>query len=298
MLGSSTPSADRPSRGLRCGAVLVMILIFAPACVEHPADRPEHSADPPERSADMPGFVETHCPVSTAARRTALRAGVRWLRAVSRPRTDAAWVLRTVARSHPELHIAPIDPDRTSDPSAPGRSLVDPGAYDAPPPAATRADQALQHDVAVAFTAPGPSRNAALDAFTAQSGLDGYALTHQWLSLLWAKEVGGQVPDALWDRREQFAARVREDLRSTSALDLYAEQVALLVNDGPPPTEADTERWSCQIVAQQRTDGSWRPSGSVLQQYRLGAYAIAAEPEHTTALAVWFLSGIDVLAAR
>ncbi|HEX2575840.1 MAG TPA: hypothetical protein VHK88_05785 [Aquihabitans sp.] len=209
---------------------------------------------------------------------------------------DTVWVLERVAEDHPALGIDdPLDGRGVSEPSDPAGRLVDPGVPPGPPLAqGSTPDAQLLRDFGAAFRPPGPEATAALDRFTAQPDLEGYALAHQWLALIWAEELGHRLPPDVLAREQRIEAQVRAELAEHPELpiDLWAELTALLAQHGGGLDEAARQQALCRVVGTAEAEGVWRGDGTYAQRYAGGSFDITAEPEHVTALMTWLLAAL------
>ena len=85
----------------------------------------------------------------------------------------------------------------------------------------------------------------------------GYILTHQFLLLQWAEQIGFELPEHLIIVRHERLERIlQEQLRNNSFSDLYAERVALLLHFGYQDP-AHAAKWVKTIVNAQLQNGSW-----------------------------------------
>ncbi len=113
----------------------------------------------------------------------------------------------------------------------------------------------------------------------------GYILTHQFLLLQWAEQIGFELPEHLVImRHERLEQILQEQLRNDSFSDLYAERVALLLHFGNQNPENAT-KWVKTIVDAQLQDGSW---GSYSETIAFDDQSVTWEPgvSHISALAL------------
>jgi len=113
----------------------------------------------------------------------------------------------------------------------------------------------------------------------------GYILTHQFLLLEWAEQIGFELPEHLVTKRQEILERILlEQLTSNSFSDLYAERVAILLHFGDQyPVNA--AKWVKTIVGAQLQDGSW---GTYSETITFDGQSVAGEPgvSHINALAL------------
>jgi len=85
----------------------------------------------------------------------------------------------------------------------------------------------------------------------------GYALTHQFLVLEWAEQMGLEFPKQMSAKKQKLQGRIlQEQLTDKSFSDLYAERVAILLRF-TEPEPFDVTQWVQTIVNAQLQDGSW-----------------------------------------
>lgn len=113
----------------------------------------------------------------------------------------------------------------------------------------------------------------------------GYVLTHQFLVLEWARELGLDLPEAVRGRRRRLLEGIaREQAADGRFSDLFVERAAILARFASD-TPADADRWVRVMLHAQRGDGSWVHQGATTLAYD-GQAAPAAHPRgHTTAIA-------------
>jgi hypothetical protein len=254
------------------------------------------SADDPKATVARVDPATITCPVPEPTQRATFERAVELLGSIETPRIDTVWILGQVGERHSELHLDdPLDGRRVSEPSDPALRLVDPTATPAAPRVSgSDANARLIRDMGAVFGPPGPATTAAVDRFTGLADQHGYVLAHQWLVLLWADDLGLELPVAITDRAAGLEAAVRAELRDHPdlPLDLWAELTALLVNHGRATTDAERASAACRAVGTVSADGAWRGDGTYRQEYDGGAFDIVAEPEHVTSLMTWLLSGV------
>ncbi|MCF7973549.1 MAG: hypothetical protein K9N55_07020 [Phycisphaerae bacterium] len=85
----------------------------------------------------------------------------------------------------------------------------------------------------------------------------GYILTHQFLLLQWAEQIGFELPENLVIKKQDFLERIlQEQLKNLSFSDLYTERAAILLHFGnQDPSNA--ANWVQTIVDAQLEDGNW-----------------------------------------
>ena len=85
----------------------------------------------------------------------------------------------------------------------------------------------------------------------------GYILTHQFLLLQWAEQVGFEMPEDLVIKKQDLLAQIlQEQLKNDSFSDLYTERVAILLHFGDQ-APLNAANWIRVIVDAQLEDGSW-----------------------------------------
>ena len=113
----------------------------------------------------------------------------------------------------------------------------------------------------------------------------GYILTHQFLLLQWAEQIGFELPEHLVIMRQEHLERIlQEQLRNHSFSDLYTERVALLLHFGCQAPE-NAANWVKTIVNAQLQDGSW---GMYSETITFDGQSVTGEPgvSHISALAL------------
>ncbi len=113
----------------------------------------------------------------------------------------------------------------------------------------------------------------------------GYILTHQFLLLQWAEQIGFELPEHLVIMRQEHLERIlQEQLRNHSFSDLYTERVALLLHFGNQNPEY-AMKWVTMIVNAQLQDGSW---GMYSETITFDGQSVTGEPgvSHISALAL------------
>ena len=85
----------------------------------------------------------------------------------------------------------------------------------------------------------------------------GYVLTHQLMTIVWAKQVGLRLPAKVVDRKHELLKQIAaEQAADNEFSDLYAERaVILLMYDQPSLSEV--VRWVKTILNAQEPDGTW-----------------------------------------
>lgn len=287
------------------GAVLASILIWTVGSVATrrgpapgpPPTAPGRNQTRPTARLPMAAAIDPdtlECPVSERQARAALRSGVAALRSATRPRVDATWALQHVLDRHPEFHPRDALGGRPlGEPSSPARRLLDPSAVGGRLPQPDSAAGRYNDEVNAVFRPPGADQVAAIDRFTARPGQTGYVLTHQWLELIWAKQLALDLPTATYDRTAWMEAAVRAEVGvGTEPLDLWAERTALLAAFGTTVAPADRNSWLCRAVRTQDRRGVWLPDGVYRQRYESATFTMTSEPEHLTALMVLLLGSL------
>lgn len=268
-----------------------------PTFEPNPPDTGVDGSDQPPPSTVAPVDPATlDCPVTDAEARQALTRAVAVLQKLEVPRVDTVWALQVAAERHPDLGVRdPLGGRPLSEPGNPARRLIDP---DAPPGRLSRtgdspADQFIR-DMSSVFLPPGARTTAEIDRVTALPDLDAYALTHQWLQLIWADELEMRLPADIAARADGLEARVRSEVGDDGeTLDLWAERVGLLAVFGSGPTsEAERAAWLCRAVRTQTDQGLWEPDGIYEQSYAGGIDLQSPGIEHLTAVMTLVLAGL------
>ncbi len=115
----------------------------------------------------------------------------------------------------------------------------------------------------------------------------GYVLTHQLLTLAWARQTGVPLPAAAWQREAELLRRIAEEQAGDPGFtDLFAERAAILLLYAGPD-EGAARRWIDTIVGAQRPEGHWQdPTGRSVIVYdgtkSVGKHRLG----HTNALAL------------
>lgn len=156
-------------------------------------------------------------------------------------------------------------------PEDPGRGLVRLGNY-----------------IAAPFGEPEDRAIEFLRQFLSRKG-EGYVLTHQFLVLEWAKDMGRKLPDEITSRRKALLRQMAAEQSAADAFsDLFAERAGLLLCfDNPAPDEA--ARWIRIILDAHQPDGTW----GVLQwtaEYDGKSQAITGTRMHTATWAMLALA--------
>jgi len=113
----------------------------------------------------------------------------------------------------------------------------------------------------------------------------GYILTHQFLLLEWAEQIGFELPEYLATKRQEILERIlQEQLTNNSFSDLYTERVAILLHFGDQDP-VNAAKWVKTIVSAQLQDGSW---GIYSETITFDGQSVTGEPgvAHITALAL------------
>ena len=297
------------SRGMSV-AVLATVVLALAGC----GSEPQHGPREPVRSVistEPQGPSSTHpleatiprvdpsaldCPVTDGEAREALDAGAELLRRLPRPRVDGAWVLREVAARHgwPDAED-PLAGRTPSEPTDPSRRLLDPTAEPGGPGGdRTSAERRLVDDSAVVFGAPGPGTVAAVDAFTARPDETGYALTHQLLALIWARQIGLDLPAAVTDREPELARRVHGEIGGPGeSQDLFAERAGLVAMYAPELVTPDERAaWLCRAVRTREPGSVWLADGPYRQRYDGETFDLAVDAQHVTATMTLLLGAL------
>ena len=116
----------------------------------------------------------------------------------------------------------------------------------------------------------------------------GYILTHQFFVLIWAEEMGLELPRKLQDRKNIILGRIlKEQYKAESFSDLYAERAAILLHWANLKPK-DVAEWINKIVNAQTENGKW-PAYSFILFYD-GQSAVVEPPvSHTAVLSLWAL---------
>lgn len=204
------------------------------------------------------------------------------------PDAGSAWILQQWLRLHPDPGLARvIEQSKARLGSDPAARLLDPAL----PPIAlpARLPSGIQRMAAAVLAPLGTPHERAVGFIRAfvERPERGYVLTHQLLVLLWAPDMGLELPADLRGRRtdlmQRIAAEQAADVRGFS--DLASERIALLLCFGTP-ARRDAARWLQVLLRAQATDGRWhdpRPSSITYD----GQSATAMHDwRHTTAMAV------------
>jgi hypothetical protein len=285
-------AAVQPSRNVQRQVVMGLAVVLVGTAVWMLGSSPDTDRD---RVAD----ADDRCPRTPrdlaagvdgcAAAEHALQRGVDALAATDAMKNiGTVWATRQLLRRRPDLPLHDLVV----------RSVVqfgrDPGAHlinAEVPPVPLPADPArgllrFNNYVMAAFGAP---RDRAVSFITEFLRTDehGYTLTHQLLALLWAEDLGFELPPELRAQRRPLLARLEAEQRSSPARfsDLYAERVALLLAFGSPP-RAEAARWIDVIVAAQQPDGRWVDSAKSSVSYDGQTGAAFHEWTHTSGLSV------------
>jgi hypothetical protein len=114
----------------------------------------------------------------------------------------------------------------------------------------------------------------------------GYVLTHQFIVLIWAEQMGLELSDRLSGKKNDLLKRIYIEQREDAFFsDLYAERAALLLYYGKPKTK-DAVKWIDTIINAQLSDGIWE-SGPNLIDYDGQAVSLSLPKQHTTVLSLW-----------
>ena len=115
-----------------------------------------------------------------------------------------------------------------------------------------------------------------------------YVLTHQFLVLVWAEQMGLELPKQLTDRKEDLLKQIlREQQKDHSFSDLYAERTALLLHYDKPSAR-DVEKWIDTILAAQLKDGRWWTYPALID-YDGETTLLKPLQQHSTVLSLWAL---------
>ena len=123
----------------------------------------------------------------------------------------------------------------------------------------------------------------------------GYALTHQFLSLIWAEQGGLSLSNQMLQRKEELWRKIYNEqcaVEEVDSTDLYMERVAIVLVYGRQEdvSLSRISEWIHRIIALQLEDGSWPPAKT--RVYFDGASTVINSPRpHTTALAMMALDG-------
>lgn len=122
---------------------------------------------------------------------------------------------------------------------------------------------------------------------------EGYILTHQFLSLIWAEQAGLPLSEGMLSRRQELWRKVYEEqcsMGNVDSIDLYMERMAIVLTYGCPD---DVDRvlvdaWVKTMLDLQLDDGSW-PLSKTRISYDGASTVISFPRSHTTALAMMAL---------
>lgn len=194
-----------------------------------------------------------------------------------------AWFVQRLARQRPEDAALRALVARTEERLADHRAarLLHPDAAPiALPENPGRGIMRLATYIFAPLGAPPERAVAFIDAFTATPS-SAYVLTHQWLVLAWAEDVGLALPAGVAARRDGLLARIAAEQAADGLFsDLFAERAAILLAFGEP-SAAEAARWVEVIAAAQPADGRWVSAQSTLSYD--GQHGTARHPwVHTT----------------
>jgi len=84
-----------------------------------------------------------------------------------------------------------------------------------------------------------------------------YVLTHQFMTVVWAKRAGLKLPAKVIDRKQELLKQIAAEQAADNGFsDLYTERaVILLMYD--KPSLSDAALWIKKILKAQESDGSW-----------------------------------------
>lgn len=116
----------------------------------------------------------------------------------------------------------------------------------------------------------------------------GYALTHQFLALHWAAQVGLKHPEKLFPQKQYLLERIhQEQVADPFFSDLFAERTALLFHFSNPGSN-DVIQWVRAVLDAQLPDGTWGRHSAQLS-YDGQSVTVHTEAAHTSALALLIL---------
>lgn len=189
----------------------------------------------------------------------ALSAGVRALLADSSGmRAGETWLLKELSEIYSDPDLERLIAQATKNLAADkGARLLDPGAAKTSlPPSPGRGAIKLMYYVLAPMGAPESRGIEFIRDFLAHPE-SGYVLTHQFLVLEWAKDVGLELPESLRAKRSMLLKGIAAEQASDPEFsDLYAERVALLLAFGTVPL-ATAAGWIDTILAAQTPEGRW-----------------------------------------
>jgi len=202
---------------------------------------------------------------------------------------DVIWLVNEISRIDPDENLRNLAVERKSRlVGHPYLSLIDRNAPRIPLPASP--GKGMDRFFVYMMAPFGEPKNRAIayieDYLSAEAS--GYILTHQFLSLVWAEQVGLSLPQALLNRKDDLLNQIyQEQLASgenETSMDLYAERVALLLRYSKPP-ENEAERWVYKLIEAQLPGGAWPGSNPVL--FYDGQYGSSVPaPAHTIVLSM------------
>jgi hypothetical protein len=115
----------------------------------------------------------------------------------------------------------------------------------------------------------------------------GYVLNHQLLTLVWAGQIGLELPMVPRTRQRELLERIAgEQARDPSFSDLFAERAAILLLYGLPDAQT-AQAWIETIAARQTERGHWEdPRGFSIVSYDGVEGEVAHPVAHTTSLSL------------
>ena len=262
LLRSAMTSARRRLLPLPLIALLGAIPLFGAiallACGERDADGDGVLADdrcpssPPGFAADAAGCTLPERALARGietivARAPICQVGTLWalrrVEALGAPTELSQWIDASAQLCDGATGVALVAPGapRTLLPEDPGKGAMRIATY-------VRAPMGRPEDRARRYVAE----------FLAMRETRGYLLTHQLLVLLWADEMGLELPDDLQARREPLLARIAAEQEEAGRFDdLFAERLAILLHTGAVDAEA-ARPWIVQLLGAQGPDGAWQ----------------------------------------
>ncbi len=249
----------RIASGLLAAGSALLILLSAEACSRLGGD------------ADRDGIPDRadQCPKSPVAREVDTQGCSDVARAVARGiealllepsfQVGDIWVLQQLIHLQPHVGLARLVEWWTGELEPnPFLRQIDPGAeYAALPPDPGRGIWRFYHYVLAPFGRPESRALEFLRDFVWREAT-GYALTHQFLAIEWAKEQGLALPETLIATRPELLGRIAAEQAADGTFsDLFAERAALLIRFAEP-APAESSAWIDTLLTAQLPDGSWQ----------------------------------------
>ena len=197
-----------------------------------------------------------------------------------------AWILQEIYRLAPDQALQQrINSTAETHELDPFLQLIDPCAPRIELPVSPGAGLSLFYDYMLApFGTPRKRAVSLISDFMAIHS-SGYILTHQFLLLQWAEQIGFELPEHIVLKKPHFLDRILEEqLENHPFSDLYAERVAILLYFGhQDPSNA--ANWIQAIVNAQLQEGNW---GLYCETVTFDGESVTGEPgvSHINALAL------------